>query len=135
MPIQNIPCIVPAATLKVLPSLDVRAPVYIELEPAGLNYVRAAMQCSYIENRELREFRNDGVHWRQDRKVWLAKKKVGVKTICKSFKPDCDDELAVQEAKCKALSWRGSADEDGVEAEEGDDNHEDGDILHASAGT
>ena len=127
---------VPAVTLKVLASLDVRAAVQVELEPTGLNYVRAAMRRSSVADRELRMVRADGVAWRSDRKVWLAKKKIDDKYIYKNFKPADNDDLGVREAKDAATSWVASADIDGVEGEDDDGEfaYDEVDSQHASAG-
>ena len=96
---------VPGVVLRAKSSLDVRESVMMELDAHMLSYARCAMLNSHSD-RVTPDRRHPGVTWRSDRKHWSARRKTdNGRFATKSFKPDGDDELAMNEAADRAAAW------------------------------
>ena len=114
--------IIDGVAVKMLPSIDRRAAVHIEVTPQNLAYIRTAANAAESDSKRNEELRRSGdanVRWRADRKVWLALRGTPIikKGMSKCFKvSDVNDEIAVEEAKAAALRWAQGCD--------GDSDHE-----------
>ena len=130
---------VPATTLRVKSSIDVRDAVMVELDPHMIYYIKHAMLSSFTDD-GVKYDRGpaDGVRWRSDRTCWLARRQNEAdpeRVITKSFKPKDDDPISIQEAADDAAAWadgRDSCDEQDDAREPCEAAHETSDGMQRS---
>ena len=104
---------VESITAKVVADLDNRAKLLVELNPAVLAHVRAAIAVSTLDHvDDATDPKVLGVRWLADRKCWQAVRadaddSGGKKKRSRIFKPQSADcPLALADAKARALEWR-----------------------------
>lgn len=98
-----------ACQIQMLPNIDPKACVWLELDAASLMYVRAALLASKTESEgeeKKKDSLPDGVRFRADRKVYLATRMRDGKRTSKTFKiNDIDDDDEKAKALNDAKAW------------------------------
>ena len=94
---------IPATSLTVKSSIDVKHAIMMELDAHMLHYVKHSMRKSK-DSGQGKAQRNDGIRWRNDRGCWMARRRAGEgKFITKAFRPN--DLIAADVAADLATAW------------------------------
>lgn len=117
---------VPPTSFKVKSALDLKSPLYVELAPAALSYIREAMRLSDNPQGKQRAPSNTGVRWRPERRAWLAQRRHPEtdKILTRSFQPakPMEDENNKEDARQLALKWAAGEDDGAPSTEGGGDD-------------
>ena len=101
--------------------------VSVELKGTVLDHIGALMRDSRSDDCDGRVKVGKGVRWSAKRKAYLATRQGPTKRM-RTFRPDegeGDEDIALQEAKDKALAWA-AKDEDTPEGDDSGEAEEDG---------
>ena len=96
-----------AVIAKVLPPLDARNAIAIEMTIDNLSYIREAVATGNEDAAPQKQYHGT-VRWRDDREAWLAMRLSGRirKGRSKAFKPEvAGDETRTAEAHSRAWAW------------------------------
>ena len=109
--------------VKIRSSLDVRNMLWVEMNANVLDHIAALMRSSFSETHDTGSV-GKGVRWSSDRNAFIARRP---SKRMRTFRAEGDsgDELAMEDAKAKALEWASkdhSTSGDGEEADDDDDH-------------